>query len=250
MSPELRVVTLAGVVAERTDPFCLCGTRAHGIASGGPLIRRAAVATSLAAGQSWERQCLEVYGTARVEAIGSVSLVWWVDGGFEALELQPGEERVLAGRPVGYLARSGPYPRSVGSPPPPEYALDVLAGPDLDRFPGDAMRRLVTQLWRVDPTSDRVGTRLAGDALPVLGTGRMPSGPMCRGAVQVPGGGLPIVLGPDHPVTGGYPVLAVLPGYSCDDLARHAPGTVVTFRLVDRATALERYRGWKAEVTG
>ena len=36
------------------------------------------------------------------------------------------------------------------------------------------------------------------------------SRPMVRGAIEVPGDGAPIVLGPDHPTTGGYPVLAVI----------------------------------------
>jgi allophanate hydrolase subunit 2 len=40
---------------------------------------------------------------------------------------------------------------------------------------------------------------------------------MVRGAIQVPPDGLPIVLGPDHPVTGGYPVLATV---ATEDLGR------------------------------
>ena len=36
------------------------------------------------------------------------------------------------------------------------------------------------------------------------------SAPMVCGAIQLPPGGLPVVLGPDHPVTGGYPLLGVL----------------------------------------
>jgi allophanate hydrolase subunit 2 len=31
---------------------------------------------------------------------------------------------------------------------------------------------------------------------------------MVRGAIQIPASGEAIVLGPDHPTTGGYPVLA------------------------------------------
>jgi allophanate hydrolase subunit 2 len=33
---------------------------------------------------------------------------------------------------------------------------------------------------------------------------------MVAGAIEVPASGSPIVLGPDHPTTGGYPVLAVV----------------------------------------
>ncbi len=62
--------------------------------------------------------------------------------------------------------------------------------------------------WTIAPASDRVGVRLVGPAvkLPPLGG----SVPMVQGAVQVPPDGQPIVLGPDHPTTGGYPVLGFL----------------------------------------
>jgi allophanate hydrolase subunit 2 len=33
---------------------------------------------------------------------------------------------------------------------------------------------------------------------------------MVAGAIEVPPSGAPIVLGPDHPTTGGYPVIAVV----------------------------------------
>jgi allophanate hydrolase subunit 2 len=33
---------------------------------------------------------------------------------------------------------------------------------------------------------------------------------MVQGAIQLPPDGVPIVLGPDHPTTGGYPVVAVV----------------------------------------
>ena len=39
---------------------------------------------------------------------------------------------------------------------------------------------------------------------------------MVRGAVQVPADGRPVVFLADHPVTGGYPVVAVLTERSSD----------------------------------
>jgi allophanate hydrolase subunit 2 len=40
---------------------------------------------------------------------------------------------------------------------------------------------------------------------------------MVRGAIEVPPSGYPIVLGPEHPTTGGYPLIAVI---RSDDLGR------------------------------
>jgi allophanate hydrolase subunit 2 len=53
---------------------------------------------------------------------------------------------------------------------------------------------------------------------------------MIRGAVQVATDGTPIVLGPDHPVTGGYPVLAVVRRADQPKLARRRPGEEIRFR--------------------
>ncbi len=44
--------------------------------------------------------------------------------------------------------------------------------------------------------------------------------------------GQPIVFGPDHPVTGGYPVVAVVLDRHTDRLAQAAPGQAVRFRRV------------------
>ncbi len=96
---------------------------------------------------------------------------------------------------------------------------------------------LIEQRFTVDSRSDRVGTRLHADSLPLkrlaetLRQGSPRSRPTLRGAIQLPPDGRPIVLGPDGPTVGGYPVVAVLERAACDLLARRRPGDVVTFRL-------------------
>ena len=40
------------------------------------------------------------------------------------------------------------------------------------------------------------------------------------GAIQVPPSGQPVILGPDHPVTGGYPVIGVVIDADTDSLAQ------------------------------
>ena len=44
--------------------------------------------------------------------------------------------------------------------------------------------------------------------------------------------GRPVLFGPDHPTTGGYPVVGVLTQASCDLLAQLRPGQRVRFRAV------------------
>ena len=54
---------------------------------------------------------------------------------------------------------------------------------------------------------------------------------MVRGAIQVPPSGLPLIFGADHPVTGGYPVIAVLTERDADHAGQLRPGGTVRFRL-------------------
>lgn len=86
--------------------------------------------------------------------------------------------------------------------------------------------------FTVSSASDRVGVRLTGPPvqwLPEAHRARS-SRPMVRGAIQVPPDGQPIVFGPDHPATGGYPIIGVL---ADPDLpAQWAPGVTVRLREV------------------
>jgi allophanate hydrolase subunit 2 len=81
----------------------------------------------------------------------------------------------------------------------------------------------------VTAASNRIGIRLEGPALERARTGELLSEGVVTGAVQVPPSGQPIILGPDHPTTGGYPVIAVV---TADDLpltGQLRPGTRVRF---------------------
>lgn len=106
---------------------------------------------------------------------------------------------------------------------------DWLAEPDL----------LVHTEWVATDRSDRVGMRLDGPALnPRWPDRQLPSEGAVRGSIQVPPNGLPVILGPDHPVTGGYPVIGVLTDADADRAAQLRPGQRVRFRWTrPRSTA-------------
>ncbi|ACQ79638.1 urea amidolyase related protein [Beutenbergia cavernae DSM 12333] len=108
--------------------------------------------------------------------------------------------------------------------------LDVVAGPHAELFAPDAFQRLLRSRYVVHADSDRVALRLDGPLLPRVAEVELPSEGLVRGAVQVPGDGRPIVFGPDHPLTGGYPVVAVLTRSASDAAAQLRPGDTVRFR--------------------
>jgi biotin-dependent carboxylase-like uncharacterized protein len=115
---------------------------------------------------------------------------------------------------------------------PAELMLPVLLGPREDWF-ADAVGQLRQGRWRVSPESNRIGLRLTGPALRRAEdfAGReLPSEPVLTGAIQVPANGRPVVFLADHPTTGGYPVIGVVPTAALAALAQARPGTTVLFR--------------------
>ena len=100
-------------------------------------------------------------------------------------------------------------PANATATEPASQPIRLLAGPDPDHFAPGALDLLTSADYRVLPSSDRVGTRLDGPALPRTGAPEV-SRPMVIGAIEVPRDGKPIVLGPEHPTTGGYPIIAVV----------------------------------------
>ncbi|MHA6786003.1 5-oxoprolinase subunit PxpB [Pseudonocardia saturnea] len=92
---------------------------------------------------------------------------------------------------------------------------------------------LARTTWTASGRSDRVGMRLEGPPLKRLDRGELPSEGMVRGAIQVPPGGEPVLFGADHPVTGGYPVVAVVLDADVDRAAQVRPGQQVRFRLLE-----------------
>ncbi|CAJ1509788.1 5-oxoprolinase/urea amidolyase family protein [[Mycobacterium] burgundiense] len=104
--------------------------------------------------------------------------------------------------------------------------LRVVPGPRTDWFVDpDALVRTV---WVTSDRSDRVGMRLTGTPMRWRWPdGHLPSEGATRGAIQVPPNGLPVILGPDHPVTGGYPVAGVIIEEDVDKVAQLRPGQPV-----------------------
>ncbi|MBE3014983.1 biotin-dependent carboxyltransferase family protein [Microbispora sp. NEAU-D428] len=109
--------------------------------------------------------------------------------------------------------------------------LDVIPGPRHDWFTPGALAALCAEPYEVTPHSDRVGMRLRGPRLERARGGELPSEGMVPGALQVPPSGQPTLFLADHPVTGGYPVIAVVRDHHVDRAAQARPGQHVRFRV-------------------
>ncbi|MFN7104047.1 MAG: allophanate hydrolase, partial [Pseudorhizobium sp.] len=96
----------------------------------------------------------------------------------------------------------------------------------------------LSQTWQVTAQSSRVGIRLAGEALERAITKELPSEATVHGAIQVPASGQPVLFLADHPLTGGYPVIANVAGHHLDLAGQIPVGARIRFnpthRFVDR----------------
>ena len=120
--------------------------------------------------------------------------------------------------------------------------IRAVPGPQLDYFSKEALDIFFSAEYRLSPASDRRGLRLQGPALQLVRPADLPPEGTAPGAVQVPGDGLPIVLGPDRPVTGGYPKIATVISADLPLLAQARPGAVLRFRAVHIEEALAARR--------
>ena len=129
----------------------------------------------------------------------------------------------------------GPFPNVDIAPVPglsnARTTLEVTPGPRADWFAG--LDTLPERVWTVSERSNRIGLRLEGEGLQRVEARteeELPSEGMVRGCVQVPPGGQPVIFGNDHPVTGGYPVVAIVTSRDMDQAAQLTPGQEVILR--------------------
>lgn len=165
---------------------------------------------------------------------------------------------VLGSRATDLLGELGPaVPRAgdrlavgdrVLDPPPVDLAavreptagpveLRVRFGPREDWFTEAGRERLLATTWVAAADSSRIGLRLTGADLERAVADELPSEGLVRGALQVPPTGSPTILLADHPVTGGYPVIAVVLAADVDLAAQVRPGQQVRLRAVGSGTA-------------
>ncbi|MFF0584954.1 biotin-dependent carboxyltransferase family protein [Streptomyces sp. NPDC003781] len=145
-----------------------------------------------------------------------------------------GPEPLRDGEVVAVGTPAGPVPAPVAAPwpaPPAELVLPVRPGPRADWFTPAALRTFTSAAYRVSPHSNRIGLRTEGPPLERATAGELPSEGMVLGAVQVPPDGRPVLFLHDHPTTGGYPVVAVVPEPALAAAAQAAAGTWVRFTL-------------------
>ena len=110
--------------------------------------------------------------------------------------------------------------------------LRVILGPQDDRFTRAGIDTFLNSEYRVSPQADRMGYRMEGPKIEHVRGADIISEGIARGAVQVPGDGLPIILLWDGQVSGGYTKIANVISVDLDVLAQTMPGERLRFQAV------------------
>jgi biotin-dependent carboxylase-like uncharacterized protein len=124
----------------------------------------------------------------------------------------------------------------------PRRVLRVTPGPQSDWFPEPAQQIFYASTYRVAEESNRMGLRLEGAAIPALDGGEMISEGVALGAVQVPDGGMPIILFVEQQTTGGYPKIANVISADFHSLGQLRPRDEIRFERVEWETARDLLR--------
>lgn len=154
-----------------------------------------------------------------------------------------GPDPIVAGQKLS--VETGSVPAAVGETEPStlpdqldSVTLRAVPGPRAHWCVPGELDTLAAQTWTVSATSNRIALRLSpeGDGRALKRAedkGELASEGMVSGAIQVPPEGHPVLFLADHPVTGGYPVIATVVAEDLDLAAQLPPGARIHFDLVD-----------------
>ncbi|NDD75020.1 MAG: 5-oxoprolinase/urea amidolyase family protein [Gammaproteobacteria bacterium] len=171
----------------------------------------------------------KILGSSSSDVLAALGPAPLVKGSLVSIGRGSVERATTASRP----APSAPHAAQTLPKSDDVVVLDIFAGPRADWFGSGVLENFCTQVWRVTPRSNRVGLRLHGET-PLMRqrTEELPSEGLTSGAIQVPHDGQPVLLLADHPVTGGYPVIAIVAEHHLDLAGQIPPSAKIRFRML------------------
>ena len=120
----------------------------------------------------------------------------------------------------------------------PQSQIRIVLGPQDHFFTSQSVQDLQNEKFILTKDFNRQGVRLNGPKLKIIHALDMPSEPVGRGSLQVPGHGDPICLLADHQTTGGYPKIATVISADQDKLSQMRSGDKIFFKVVSVEAAI------------
>jgi antagonist of KipI len=115
--------------------------------------------------------------------------------------------------------------------------LRTTPGPQADGFSEASLCEFYAGVYRVGERSNRMGLRLEGATVSQRDAAEMITEGVSLGAVQVPPGGLPIILFVEQQTTGGYPKIANVISADLHRVGQLRPRDEIRFEQVSFETA-------------
>jgi 5-oxoprolinase (ATP-hydrolysing) subunit C len=135
-------------------------------------------------------------------------------------------------------------------PPADTGPIRVVLGPQDDYFSPAQIDDFLDAEWRVALASDRMGYRLDGPKIEAARGHNIVSDGIANGAIQIPGGGQPLVLLADRGTTGGYPKIACIVAADLGRFAQTPPGPALRFAAIGVDAAQKLAREFEASLEG
>jgi biotin-dependent carboxylase-like uncharacterized protein len=121
--------------------------------------------------------------------------------------------------------------------------VDVIFGPQLDRFTEAGQLALLSSDYTISVESDRMGYRLQGTPISHTAGADVVSDGNALGVLQVPESGQPIILMSDHATTGGYTKIGTVTTLDVWRVAQCIPNmSKLRFRVTSVEAAQQKYR--------
>jgi len=121
----------------------------------------------------------------------------------------------------------------------------VIMGPQEEKFTKNGLSTFLSSEYTISSRSDRMGYRLKGPRIESTEYNII-SDAIVRGAIQVSGDGMPIILMADTGTAGGYAKIATVISPDIDILGQSEPGNMVRFLKIsieDAHNILRNYEG-------
>lgn len=153
-----------------------------------------------------------------------------------------------AGDTLPVAADPGGEDLTLPEPPRDAGPIRIVLGPQDDYFSTAQIGAFLGAEWRVALASDRMGYRLDGPKIEAARGYNIVSDGIANGAIQIPGGGQPLVLLADRGTTGGYPKIACIATCDLGRFAQTPPGTALRFEAIDIDAAQKLARDFEAAI--
>ncbi len=122
-----------------------------------------------------------------------------------------------------------------------EITVRVVPGPQAEYFTAAGVDTFFSAAYEISPNSDRMGLRLDGPEIESISGTDIVSDGIVFGSIQVPSGGVPIILMADHQTAGGYAKIGTVLSFDLPKLAQARPGDKVRFARISAEEAQALY---------